>query len=92
MLADRYGRKRILIGSVARLVCSRWQRRLHGISPHWSLAADDRCRAGGGVAESYRPDVEAAGPRFRGTAVSLMYCGVPLARRWRRRWVSRGQT
>ncbi len=57
MLADRYGRKRILISSVALLVCSHWQRRLPGISPHWSLRADDRCRAGGGVAESYRPDV-----------------------------------
>ncbi len=57
MLADRYGRKSILIGSVALLVCSHWQRRLPGISPHWSLRADDRCRAGGGVAESYRPDV-----------------------------------
>lgn len=38
MLADRYGRKRILIGSSCAVwFCSHWQRRLHGISPHWSL-------------------------------------------------------
>ncbi len=92
MLADRYGRKRILIGQLRCLVCSRWQRRLHGISPPGLCAADDRCRAGGGVAESYALTSEAAGPRFRGTAVSLMYAVFPLARRWRRRWVSRGQT
>lgn len=57
MLADRYGRKRILIGSVA----------LFGLfslatAIAWDFltglcAADDRCRAGGGVAESYRSDV-----------------------------------
>lgn len=57
MLADRYGRKRILISSVA----------LFGLfslatAIAWDFltglcAADDRCRAGGGVAESYRPDV-----------------------------------
>lgn len=56
MLADRYGRKRILISSVALFGlftgngdCS--------ISLTGLCAADDRCRAGGGVAESYRPDV-----------------------------------
>lgn len=58
MLADRYGRKRILIGSVALFglfslataICTGFP--LTGL-----CAADDRCRAGGGVAESYRPDV-----------------------------------
>ncbi len=37
MLADRYGRKRILISQLRCLVCSHWQRRLPGISPHWAL-------------------------------------------------------
>lgn len=58
MLADRYGRKRILISSVALFglfslataICT-------GFSLAGLCAADDRCRAGGGVAESYRPDV-----------------------------------
>ena len=56
MLADRYGRKRILIASVA----------LFGL---FSLAA---------LPNLIALTSEAAGPRFRGTAVSLMYCGVPI--------------
>ena len=58
MLADRYGRKRILISSVALFglfslaTAIAWDFPLTGL-----CAADDRCRAGGGVAESYRPDV-----------------------------------
>lgn len=58
MLADRYGRKRILISSVALFglfslataICTGFP--LTGL-----CATDDRCRAGGGVAESDRPDV-----------------------------------
>lgn len=58
MLADRYGRKRILIGSV----CAVWfvltgNGDCLGFPLTGLCAADDRCRAGGGVAESYRPDV-----------------------------------
>ncbi len=57
MLADRYGRKRILIGSVALFGLFSLATAIAGISLTGLCAADDRCRAGGGVAESYRPDI-----------------------------------
>lgn len=57
MLADRYGRKRILIGSVALFGLFSLATAIAWISLTGLCAADDRCRAGGGVAESYRPDV-----------------------------------
>ena len=78
MLADRYGRKRILIASVA----------LFGlfslataISWDFSSLVFARLMTGVGLGAAL-PNLialtsEAAGPRFRGTAVSLMYCGVP---------------
>ncbi len=79
MLADRYGRKRILIGSVA----------LFGLFSLATAIAWDfpslvfaRLMTGVGLGAAV-PNLialtsEAAGPRFRGTAVSLMYCGVPI--------------
>lgn len=79
MLADRYGRKRILIGSVA----------LFGLFSLATAIAWDfpslvfaRLMTGVGLGAAL-PNLialtsEAAGPRFRGTAVSLMYCGVPI--------------
>ena len=79
MLADRYGRKRILISSVA----------LFGlfslataISWDFSSLVFARLMTGVGLGAAL-PNLialtsEAAGPRFRGTAVSLMYCGVPI--------------
>lgn len=58
MLADRYGRKRILIGSVALFgFVLTGNGDCTGFPLTGLCAADDRCRAGGGVAESYRPDV-----------------------------------
>ncbi len=78
MLADRYGRKRILISSVA----------LFGLFSLATAIADfpslvfARLMTGVGLGAAL-PNLialtsEAAGPRFRGTAVSLMYCGVPI--------------
>ncbi len=79
MLADRYGRKCILIGSVA----------LFGLFSLATAIAWDfpslvfaRLMTGVGLGAAL-PNLialtsEAAGPRFRGTAVSLMYCGVPI--------------
>ncbi len=79
MLADRYGRKRILISSVA----------LFGLFSLATAIARDfpslvfaRLMTGVGLGAAL-PNLialtsEAAGPRFRGTAVSLMYCGVPI--------------
>ncbi|HEK1690792.1 3-(3-hydroxy-phenyl)propionate transporter [compost metagenome] len=78
-LADRYGRKKVLIASVA----------LFGIfslvtTVAWSFGAllFARFLTGVGLGASL-PNLialasEAAGERMRGTAVSLMYCGVPL--------------
>lgn len=57
MLADRYGRKRILISSVALFGLFSLATAIARFSLAGLCAADDRCRAGGGVAESYRPDV-----------------------------------
>ncbi|WP_058910113.1 3-(3-hydroxy-phenyl)propionate transporter MhpT [Entomohabitans teleogrylli] len=79
MLADRFGRKRVLIGSVA----------LFGLFSIASALAWDfyslvlaRLLTGVGLGAAL-PNLialtsEAAGPRRRGTAVSLMYCGVPI--------------
>ncbi len=78
-LADRFGRKRILIGSVA----------LFGLfslaTAHaWSLPSLLLARLLTGVGlGAALPNLialtsEAAGVRLRGSAVSLMYCGVPL--------------
>lgn len=78
-LADRLGRKRILIGSVA----------LFGLfslaTAHaWDLPSLLLARLLTGVGlGAALPNLialcsEAAGQRLRGSAVSLMYCGVPL--------------
>lgn len=78
-LADRIGRKRVLIGSVA----------LFGLfslaTAHaWSLPSLLLARLLTGVGlGAALPNLialcsEAAGQRLRGSAVSLMYCGVPL--------------
>ncbi|WP_110973417.1 3-(3-hydroxy-phenyl)propionate transporter MhpT [Pseudomonas huaxiensis] len=78
-LADRYGRKKVLIASVA----------LFGVfslvtTVAWSFSAllFARFLTGVGLGASL-PNLialasEAAGERMRGTAVSMMYCGVPL--------------
>lgn len=78
-LADRIGRKRVLIASVA----------LFGVfsiaTAHaWDLSSLVMARLLTGVGlGAALPNLialcsEAAGERLRGTAVSLMYCGVPL--------------
>ena len=78
-LADRIGRKRVLMASVA----------LFGVFSLATAMAWDfnsllvaRCLTGVGLGAAL-PNLialtsEVAGPRLRGTAVSLMYCGVPL--------------
>lgn len=78
-LADRIGRKKVLIGSVV----------LFGVFSIVSALAWDytsmltaRFLTGVGLGAAL-PNLialtsEAAGPRLRGTAVSLMYCGVPI--------------
>ncbi|MFJ7884467.1 3-(3-hydroxy-phenyl)propionate transporter MhpT [Pseudomonas sp. NPDC096917] len=78
-LADRIGRKRVLMASVA----------LFGLFSLFTALAWNfnslllaRCLTGVGLGAAL-PNLialtsEAAGPRLRGTAVSLMYCGVPL--------------
>lgn len=79
LLADRIGRKRVLMASVA----------LFGLFSLVTTIAWDfnslliaRCLTGVGLGAAL-PNLialtsEVAGPRLRGTAVSLMYCGVPL--------------
>lgn len=79
MLADRHGRKKVLLGSVV----------LFGLFSIVTALAWDfhslvfaRLMTGAGLGAAL-PNLialtsEAAGPRFRGTAVSLMYCGVPI--------------
>lgn len=79
MLADRHGRKKVLLGSVM----------LFGLFSIVTALAWDfpslvfaRFMTGAGLGAAL-PNLialtsEAAGPRFRGTAVSLMYCGVPI--------------
>lgn len=78
-LADRIGRKRVLMASVG----------LFGVFSLTTALAWDinsllvaRCLTGVGLGAAL-PNLialtsEVAGPRLRGTAVSLMYCGVPL--------------
>lgn len=78
-LADRYGRKYVLMASVA----------LFGVFSLVTAEAWDfnslisaRFLTGAGLGASL-PNLialtsEVAGPKFRGTAVSMMYCGVPL--------------
>ena len=78
-LADRFGRKRVLMASVA----------LFGVFSLVTALAWDfnslliaRCLTGVGLGAAL-PNLialtsEVAGPRLRGMAVSLMYCGVPL--------------
>ena len=78
-LADRIGRKRVLMASVV----------LFGVFSLATALAWDfnsllvaRCLTGVGLGAAL-PNLialtsEVAGPRLRGTAVSLMYCGVPL--------------
>lgn len=78
-LADRIGRKKVLMASVA----------LFGLFSLVTAMAWDfhslvaaRCLTGLGLGAAL-PNLialtsEAAGPRLRGTAVSMMYCGVPL--------------
>lgn len=78
-LADRIGRERVLMASVG----------LFGVFSLATALAWDinsllvaRCLTGVGLGAAL-PNLialtsEVAGPRLRGTAVSLMYCGVPL--------------
>jgi Arabinose efflux permease len=79
MLADRYGRKRVLIGSVTLFGLFSIATALAWSFPTLLFA---RLMTGVGLGAAL-PNLialtsEAAGPRFRGTAVSLMYCGVPI--------------
>lgn len=79
MLADRYGRKRILLGSVLLFGLFSIATALAWNYPTLLLA---RLLTGVGLGAAL-PNLialtsEAAGPRFRGRAVSLMYCGVPI--------------
>jgi AAHS family 3-hydroxyphenylpropionic acid transporter len=79
MLADRYGRKRILLGSVLLFGLFSLATALAWSFPTLLLA---RLLTGVGLGAAL-PNLialtsEAAGPRFRGRAVSLMYCGVPI--------------
>ncbi|ANI15413.1 3-(3-hydroxy-phenyl)propionate transporter MhpT [Pseudomonas citronellolis] len=78
-LADRVGRKRVLIGSVA-LFGVFSLATAHAWDLHSLLAA--RLLTGVGLGAAL-PNLialssEAADTRLRGSAVSLMYCGVPL--------------
>ncbi|MBW5978820.1 MULTISPECIES: 3-(3-hydroxy-phenyl)propionate transporter MhpT [unclassified Klebsiella] len=78
-LADRYGRKRILLGSVLLFGLFSIATALAWNYPTLLLA---RLLTGVGLGAAL-PNLialtsEAAGPRFRGRAVSLMYCGVPI--------------
>jgi MFS family permease len=79
MLADRYGRQRILLGSVLLFGLFSIATALAWNYPMLLLA---RLLTGVGLGAAL-PNLialtsEAAGPRFRGRAVSLMYCGVPI--------------
>ncbi|HDX8898660.1 TPA: 3-(3-hydroxy-phenyl)propionate transporter MhpT [Klebsiella michiganensis] len=79
MLADRYGRKRILLGSVLLFGLFSIATALAWNYPTLLLA---RLLTGVGLGAALPSLIaltsEAAGPRFRGRAVSLMYCGVPI--------------
>lgn len=83
ILADRHGRKRLLIAAVTLFGLFSIATGLAGSFPMLLLA---RLMTGVGLGAAL-PNLialtsEAAGPRFRGTAVSLMYCGVPMLLRW----------
>ncbi|WP_373859888.1 3-(3-hydroxy-phenyl)propionate transporter MhpT [Klebsiella pneumoniae] len=80
MLADRHGRKRILLGSVLLFGLFSLATALAWSFPTLLLLA--RLLTGVGLGAAL-PNLialtsEAAGSRFRGRAVSLMYCGVPI--------------
>ena len=79
MLADRHGRKRILLGSVLLFGLFSLATAVAWSFPTLLLA---RLLTGVGLGAAL-PNLialtsEAAGSRFRGRAVSLMYCGVPI--------------
>lgn len=79
MLANRHGRKRILLGSVLLFGLFSLATVLAWSFPTLLLA---RLLTGVGLGAAL-PNLialtsEAAGSRFRGRAVSLMYCGVPI--------------
>ena len=79
MLADRHGRKRILLSSVLLFGLFSLATAVAWSFPTLLLA---RLLTGVGLGAAL-PNLialtsEAAGPRFRGRAVSLMYCGVPI--------------
>lgn len=79
MLADRHGRKRILLSSVLLFGLFSLATAVAWSFPTLLMA---RLLTGVGLGAAL-PNLialtsEAAGPRFRGRAVSLMYCGVPI--------------
>lgn len=78
MLADRYGRKRILISSVALFGLFSLATAIAWISSLVFARLMTGVGLGAALPNLIALTSEAAGPRFRGTAVSLMYCGVPI--------------
>lgn len=79
IFADRYGRKRILLGSV---ILFGLFSLATALAWNFSTLLLARLLTGVGLGAAL-PNLialtsEAAGPRFRGRAVSLMYCGVPV--------------
>lgn len=79
ILSDRFGRKKVLTASVALFGLFSIASALAWDYPSLVLA---RLMTGIGLGAAL-PNLiamtsEAAGPRFRGTAVSIMYCGVPI--------------
>ncbi len=78
-LADRIGRKRVLMGSVALFGAFSL---VTALAWDFSSLVSARLLTGVGLGAAL-PNLialtsEVAGPRLRGLAVSLMYCGVPL--------------
>jgi AAHS family 3-hydroxyphenylpropionic acid transporter len=78
-LADRIGRKRVLMGSVALFGAFSL---VTALAWDFSSLVSARFLTGVGLGAAL-PNLialtsEVAGPRLRGLAVSLMYCGVPL--------------
>ncbi len=78
MLADRHGRSAFCWGRCCCLACSRWPPCWHGASRRccWRLLTG--VGLGAALPNLIALTSEAAGSRFRGRAVSLMYCGVPI--------------